>query len=185
MELFPTKEACKCGNFVGSRGVAQGYIYRGHTIRGCKCKLYCGCGIRKGKPVYPCDIIGTFNLEFTIINPEYNKMLCLLHSCNEKGYLFEAKRLSGRVFSDMSLTLNMSDSKDFYLPACDTIVISGRVPGGLRNEKWSMAVLGGTGDFKHAHGEAKVKRLVLINGSGFGETWRMSFVADDIRDPEN
>ena len=174
--FFPTKKVFECGNFVGSRGVGKGYIYEGCTICCCSCKPFCGCGAVCDKPEYPRKVIGTYDVEFTIVNPEFNRALAYLFTGHLKKYLQESQRLAGRVLMETSLRLSFSDSSDFYLPSVDTLLISGRVPWGVKGQEWLMSVNGGTGDYKTASGQAEVERLIVANGSRtrLGESWRLS-----------
>ena len=182
--VFPTKKVFECGNFVGTRVVARGYIYEGCTICCCEAKLFSGCGVVCGKPQYPCKIIGTYELEYVIVNPEFNLALAYLFTGNLKKYLLESKGLAGRVFANASLILSHSDSADFYLPSVDTIHLEGRIPWGLKGQEWLMAVTGGTGDYKMASGQVEVERLTVANGSRtrLGESWRMCLDLDSLLD---
>lgn len=182
--VFPTKKVFECGNFVGTRVVARGYIYEGCTICCCEAKLFSGCGVVCGKPQYPCKIIGTYELEYIIVNPEFNLALAYLFTGNLKKYLLESKGLAGRVFANASLILSHSDSADFYLPSVDTIHLEGRIPWGLKGQEWLMAVTGGTGDYKMASGQVEVERLTVANGSRtrLGESWRMCLDLDSLLD---
>ena len=182
--IYPTSKVYKKSNFVGTRGLGHGYIYRGNTIDCCKCYPFDKCGIVKGKPQYPCCVIGTFTVDFTIINPQFNKAIKELGLGNCKTYIKESQRLSGRVLTDSQLRLSFSDSSDFYLPSEDTILISGRVPWGVKGQDWKMSINGGTGQYRKACGDAEAFRLIVANGSccGFGESWRLCFDYDDITD---
>jgi len=176
--VYPTEKVSSYDDFVGTKVLGQGYIYKGGAINYSKCKPFHKCF---GNQLC---IIGTFTFDATIINPEFNKALKYLTQDNKKGYLRESCRLSGRVLTDSQLRLSFSDSCDFYLPSEDTIVISGRVPWGIKGEDWKMAIMGGTGQYHKACGDVEVYRLIVANGScsGFGESWRMCFNLDDISD---
>ena len=185
--FVPTAKALECADFVGSRVVARGYIYKGNTICNCKAKPFTGCGIICGdhnKPQYPCDVVGTYDLEYTIVNPEFNRALACLFSGYFCKYFELSKRLAGRVLANGQLTLSFSDSADFNLPSVDTLVLSGRIAWGLKGDEWSMAVLGGTGDYFKAYGEASLKRLCLTNGSRtrLGESWRLCLDPNTVID---
>ena len=90
------------------------------------------------------------------------------------------KRLSGRIISEMSIRLNFTDSDDLYLPAQDSVLISGRVPAGIKGEEWLMSVNGGTGEFKNATGQAKVEKLISVNESCL-DTFRVTLDAKALR----
>jgi hypothetical protein len=140
------------------------------------------CGVKKNKPTKPCKVIGTYTFKFTIINPEFNRAMAYLSKGNLKKYLEEVERLSGRVLMESTLRLSFSDSTDFYLPSVDTLLISGRIPWGIRGQDWLMSVNGGTGDYKNATGQGEACRLSVANGSCtlLGESWRICFDKKDL-----
>jgi len=111
-------------------------------------------------------------------------LVCLFSGQLDK-YLKEVERLAGRVLMEASVRLSFSDSSDFYLPSVDTLLISGRVPWGVKGQDWLMSVNGGTGDYKNAGGQATVERLTLANGSchHLSESWRLCFDLDDLNVP--
>ena len=176
MSFIPTEKACESADFVGSRVVARGYIYKGCTICNCNVDPFTKCGIAGGKPEYPKKVVGTYSLEYTIVNPEFNRALACLFSDYFCKYFELAERLRGRVLADATLTLSFSDSSDFFLPSVDTVVLSGRIPWGIKGERWTMAVTGGTGDYSKAQGEIEFTRLCVTNGSRsrLGESWRIN-----------
>ena len=182
MTFVPTQKAIDCADFVGSKVVARGYIYKGCTICKCKCDPFVGCGIFCGKPQYPKKVVGTYDLEYTIVNPEFNRALANLFMGYFCKYFELSKRLSGRVLANGVLTLSFSDSDDFFLPSVDTLVLSGLIPWGSKGEEWSMAVTGGTGDYQYAAGQGNFERLCLTNGSRtrMGESWRLCLNPDDL-----
>ena len=182
LSVLPTKKVYTDGDFVGTRVLAHGYIYEGCTICCCDSELFQNCGVVCDKPEDPCDVIGTYDLEYVIVNPEFNDALKYLFTGDLEKYLRESKRLAGRVLADASVVLSLSDSDDFYLPSEDTIQLKGRIPWGIKGQEWVMAVVGGTGDYKDASGQGKVERLTVANGSctRLGESWRMSFDLDNL-----
>ncbi len=176
MSFIPTEKACENANFVGSRVVTRGYIYKGYTICNCDVDPFNKCGISRGKPEYPEKVVGTYDLEYTIVNPEFNRALACLFSDYFCKYFELAERLRGRVLANAKLTLSFSDSTDFFLPSVNTLVLSGRIPWGVKGECWPMAVIGGTGDYSKARGEIEFSRLCLTNGSRsrLGDSWRIN-----------
>ena len=185
LTFIPTHKSLECGDFVGSRVVARGYVYSANTICNCNDRPFTGCGIMCDKPQYPRNVVGTYDLEYTIVNPEFNKALAALFSGGYCKFFEVSNALRGRVFANGQLTLSFSDSSDFFLPSVDTLVLSGRIPGGLKDDEWTMAILGGTGDYYKAYGEAYLTRLCATNGSRtrLGESWRVSFNTSVIARP--
>lgn len=165
-------------DFVGTKGSSQGYIYKGHALKNLQPFTPANSNSNSNnRASEKRKVIGTFTNNFTIVNPEFNQAIVSLLEHDLPAYLAEITRLSGRVLLESQMTLSFSDSKDFYLPSEDTIVVSGREPWGVKGEEWKMAVLGGTGQYQHATGQAEVKRLIVANGSenNFSQSLRLVF----------
>lgn len=187
ISFIPTDKALECADFVGSRVVGRGYIYEGHSICDCELKPFRERGIECGKPQYPKKIVGTYDLEYTIINPEFNRVLGCLFSNYFCKYFELSNRLRGKVIANATLTLNFSGAPDFFILSSNTLVLSGRIPWGIKGEEWTMAVTGGTGDYDRAKGEVEFERLNVTNGSKsrLGESWRISLFPGTFPDSTN
>jgi hypothetical protein len=126
-------------------------------------------------------------LEYTIINPEFNRVLGCLFSNYFCKYFELSNRLRGKVIANATLTLNFSGAPDFFILSSNTLVLSGRIPWGIKGEEWTMAVTGGTGDYDRAKGEVEFERLNVTNGSKsrLGESWRISLFPGTFPDSTN
>lgn len=159
-------------HYKGTLFSSHSVLYAGGTLDNSDCVTpFKTCGVipsgdGKFVPEFPEKVIGTSTFRLHIVTDELDKAFDALFKNDNATFLTESEKLSGRIVFQFSGILNFNNSLDHLKLAKDTISLQGYILWGNNGEEWNMAVTGGTGKYKNIQGEARFKRLTLVNAGG-------------------